>query len=97
MLLVPAVFKKDLLLHKENTFPSATMNVTSSADFPPPLLAAGAFGVGIIAWLLIRRSQRLPFPPGPSPDPVIGNLRHMGSGNLEFVFEKWGKEFGEFF
>jgi len=64
--------------------------------FPTLLLAAGALGMGISTWLLIRRSRRPPFPPGPSPDPVIGNLRHMASGHLEFVFDKWGKEHGEF-
>ena len=76
-------------------FPT-TMSITSLVDFPPSLLVAGAFCVGISTWLLVRRLRRLPFPPGPSPDPVIGNLRQMGSGNLEFVFEKWGKEYGQF-
>ena len=66
----------------------------ASLDFPAPLLAAGAFGVSI-TWLLIRRSRRSPFPPGPSPDPVIGNLRQMGSGDFEGLFTKWGKEYGE--
>ena len=73
------------------------MGITSSAFLPHPLLVAGASAVGISAWLLVQQSRRLPFPPGPSPDPVIGNLRHMGSGNLEFLFAKWGKEYGELF
>ncbi|KAF9647711.1 cytochrome P450 [Thelephora ganbajun] len=68
--------------------------MTSLADFPVPLLVAGAFGVGVSTWLFIRRLRRLPFPPGPTPDPVIGNLRQIGSRNLESVFEKWGKEYG---
>lgn len=72
------------------------MITISLADYSPPLLVAGAFGVSVSAWLLIRRSRRLPFPPGPSPDPLVGNLRHMGSGNLEFVFERWGREYGQF-
>ena len=63
----------------------------------PPLFVAGAFGAfgASVTWLLIRRSRRPPFPPGPSPDPIIGNLRQMGSGNLEHVFSEWGKEYGE--
>jgi hypothetical protein len=71
------------------------MSITLSIGAPAPLLVAGAFALAISLWLLIRRSQRLPFPPGPSPDPVIGNLRQMGSGNLSLVFAKWGKEHGE--
>jgi len=72
------------------------MSMIPPEYFPTLLLTAGAFGTCISTWLLIRRSRCPPFPPGPSPDPVIGNLRHMGSGNLEFVFEKWGKKYGGF-
>ena len=66
----------------------------ASLDLSTPLLVAGAFWVSI-TFLLIRRSRRPPLPPGPSPDPVIGNVRQMGSGNLEHVFRQWGKEYGE--
>ena len=65
-------------------------------DFPPPLFLSTVFGVGIFAWLLTRPSRNLPFPPGPTPDPIIGNIRQLGSGNFEPVFERWGKEYGEF-
>ena len=66
----------------------------ASLDIPAPLLVAGAFGASI-ALLFLRRPRHSQFPPGPSPDPVIGNLRQMGSGNLEHVFTEWGKEYGE--
>ncbi|KAF9777905.1 cytochrome P450 [Thelephora terrestris] len=65
-----------------------------SSVFPPPLLLTAVSAAGIFTWLLIRRSSHLPFPPGPTPDPIIGNLRQMGSGNFGPVFEKWGKEYG---
>ena len=65
-----------------------------SLDLPTPLFVAGAVLVGI-TWLLIRQSRRPRLPPGPSPDPLIGNVRQMGSGNLEHVFSKWAKEYGE--
>lgn len=60
-----------------------------------PLLIAGALGVGVSTWLFTRRSRHTSYPPGPSPDPVIGNLRQMGTGSLEYVFHEWGKEYGE--
>lgn len=70
--------------------------VMSSMDFPAPLLFAAVSGVAISTWFLNRQSRQLAFPPGPAPDPLIGNLRQMGSGNLEVLFDKWGKEYGKF-
>lgn len=91
MPLITITFKLDPLLPPVSP---TTMSMTSLVDAPVPLLVAGAMAIS--TWLLIQRSRRLPFPPGPPPDPVIGNLRQMGSKDLEFVFEKWGKEYGEF-
>lgn len=71
-----------------------TRTMTSTVELQFLLLLSAALGLGISALFLIHRSRRLPFPPGPPSDPIIGNLRQMGSGNLEFVFEKWGKEYG---
>ena len=47
------------------------------------------------ALVFVRRSRSLPFPPGPRPDPLIGNIRQMGSNDLKAQFEQWGKEYGE--
>ena len=61
-----------------------------------PYPAIGALTVFVIlVRTLVRRSRRLPFPPGPRPDPLIGNVRQMGSNDLKFLFEQWGKEYGE--
>lgn len=65
----------------------------ASLDLPAPLFVGVVWAS--IVWLLIRRSRRPPFPPGPSPDPIIGNLRQMKSGGLEYMFVDWGKEYGE--
>ncbi|EGO28627.1 hypothetical protein SERLADRAFT_406107 [Serpula lacrymans var. lacrymans S7.9] len=40
-------------------------------------------------------SRRYKLPPGPRPDPIIGNLRQFPKGNQPEVFREWGKEFGD--
>jgi hypothetical protein len=71
--------------------------MSSTVGFPTPLLLTAVSGAAIFTWLLIRQSRHLAFPPGPAPDPVIGNLRQMGSENIELLFDKWAKEHGKFF
>ena len=46
--------------------------------------------------VLMRRPRSVPFPPGPRPDPLIGNVRQMSSKDLKVLFEQWGKEYGEY-
>jgi hypothetical protein len=49
---------------------------------------------GILAVSRWKGSPSLPYPPGPAPDPIIGNARAMGSDELERVFAAWGKKYG---
>jgi hypothetical protein len=49
---------------------------------------------GIVAASRWKSSRSLPYPPGPPPDPFIGNARAMASDELERVFAAWGKEYG---
>lgn len=56
-----------------------------------PVIGALAIYATVV---IVRRSRRLPLPPGPRPDPFIGNVRQMGSNDLKIVFERWGKEYG---
>jgi hypothetical protein len=49
---------------------------------------------GLVAVSKWKGSHSLPYPPGPPPDPIIGNARAMGSDELHCVFAAWGKEYG---
>ncbi|KAI0298977.1 cytochrome P450 monooxygenase [Multifurca ochricompacta] len=40
-------------------------------------------------------TRRLKLPPGPRPDPFIGNLRHMSLKKQELRFTEWGRIFGD--
>lgn len=49
---------------------------------------------GIVVASTWKGSQSLPYPPGPPPDPFIGNARAMASDELERLFAAWGKKYG---
>ena len=68
-------------------------STTFSASFGL-FTAIGALAV-YATLVLVRRSRSLPFPPGPRPELLIGNARQMASGDLEVLFEQWGKLYGE--
>ncbi|KAF9262292.1 cytochrome P450 [Marasmius fiardii PR-910] len=42
-----------------------------------------------------RRTQNVPLPPGPKPDPLIGHLRMMPTDNQADVFREWAKTYGD--
>ena len=39
--------------------------------------------------------KRLPYPPGPKPLPVIGNLLDMPTGYDWLTYAEWAKKYGE--
>jgi len=53
-------------------------------------------GSGVLAAVAIwyQRTRRIVrrYPPGPKPDPIIGNLRHMPKEHMWLTFAKWGEE-----
>ena len=67
----------------------------------PPLPDSTTVGISVVIavtglavasrW---RGSQSSPYPPGPPPDPIIGNARAMTSDELERVFAAWGEKYG---
>jgi hypothetical protein len=78
-------------------YPSLHPHPMSSPTFSASFGLFTAIGaLAIYATLvLVRRSRSLPFPPGPRPELLIGNARQMASGDLEVLFEQWGKLYGE--
>ncbi|KDQ58237.1 hypothetical protein JAAARDRAFT_686209 [Jaapia argillacea MUCL 33604] len=46
-------------------------------------------------WTHQQRSGGLPYPPGPKPDPVIGNLRQIPKKKQWVTYQQWGKQYGE--
>ena len=52
--------------------------------------------VSCVLYVLVRSSRRkMPYPPGPKPDPIIGNFRHMGKYAPWFYYTELKKQYGE--
>ncbi|KAJ6600942.1 cytochrome P450, partial [Mycena vulgaris] len=50
----------------------------------------------VIAFLFLAERRRASMlPPGPSGDPVLGNLRYMPSAQSALVFHEWAKTYGD--
>lgn len=63
---------------------------------PVPFVNASLVALGICIWLFSRwiSARRLKLPPGPRPDPFIGNIRQLSFDNQEVRFAEWGAAFG---
>ncbi|KAF9443660.1 cytochrome P450 [Macrolepiota fuliginosa MF-IS2] len=51
-----------------------------------------------LAWALAvrrRRALKVPLPPSPPSDPIIGHLRYIPSENPELQYTKWAKTYGD--
>lgn len=66
----------------------------SLSSVPFPTIGALAVLVILLARVLMQRARRFPFPPGPLPDFLVGNVRQMGSQDLKVLFEQWGRKYG---
>ena len=63
---------------------------------PVPLVNASLVALGIFTWLFSRwiSARRLKLPPGPRPDPFLGNIRQLSFDYQELRFAEWGAVFG---
>ncbi|KAL0960005.1 hypothetical protein HGRIS_011657 [Hohenbuehelia grisea] len=58
-----------------------------------PIVVVLAFGILLIYRTRNSRS-RLPFPPGPPADPILGHLRILPDANQHLVYHEWCKKYG---
>lgn len=63
-------------------------------------LALLAVGVLLLRFFIkhffsVRRHSGLPFPPGPTPRPIIGNLHDLPTRHPWLTYTDWGLRYGE--
>jgi hypothetical protein len=54
------------------------------------LLALGGLTI-----FLRRNKSRVPLPPSPPSDFILGHLRHIPAENPQFKYTEWAREYGE--
>jgi hypothetical protein len=47
-------------------------------------------------WIKINKSSNPPLPPGPPPEPIIGNFRQIPKARVELAYIEWGKKYSKF-
>lgn len=67
------------------------------ATLDPPIVNASLVALAICTWLFSRwiSARRLKLPPGPRPDPFLGNIRQLSFDYQELRFTEWGALFGD--
>jgi hypothetical protein len=61
-----------------------------------PALYIGGAVVGVLVWALTkRRTGHLPFPPGPKPLPILGNLFHLPGEKDWLTYRAWNDHYGD--
>lgn len=60
------------------------------------IVNASLVALAICTWLFSRwiSARRLKLPPGPRPDPFLGNIRQLSFDYQELRFTEWGAAFG---
>lgn len=64
----------------------------------PTMLAVIAATVLAIVLVkrLLSRSKELPYPPGPKPLPLLGNIRDIPLVSPWITYTEWGRTYGQF-
>ncbi|KAK0642229.1 cytochrome P450 [Cercophora newfieldiana] len=57
-------------------------------------LAALVLVVGALVYRRVQQRRKLPLPPGPPSEPLLGHLRVVPADHPEFQYTQWGKEYG---
>src|SRR6267378_7021987 len=56
-------------------------------------LSITAFFVLLLTKYVTSRKQRRPYPPGPKPKPIIGNILDLPTEDVANVYIEWGKKY----
>ncbi|KAF9238521.1 cytochrome P450 [Melanogaster broomeanus] len=80
-----------------SSLPLLAVHVDDVLDESPLLL--GGLVVVLLIWLFVvnRRTnpRGLPFPPGPKPLPLVGNIFHMNTAEPWLSYTAWKKKYGD--
>ncbi|KAF4597797.1 hypothetical protein EYR40_008264 [Pleurotus pulmonarius] len=58
--------------------------------------ASLAVSIPLLVWNIAKPTRKIPLPPGPPADPLIGHLLRFPSENPEAVFHEWSKQYALF-
>ncbi|KDQ16408.1 hypothetical protein BOTBODRAFT_31081 [Botryobasidium botryosum FD-172 SS1] len=74
-----------------------TTPVTNISIMITTLLLALCFGAALFYWRTtpVSNPRGLPLPPGPKPDPIIGNARHIPLEESWVTFARWKDTYGD--
>lgn len=61
----------------------------------PTIVALIALSTFLYMRLTKKNKSRLPYPPGPPADPILGHMRIMPSQNPHETFHEWAKQYGD--
>lgn len=64
-------------------------------SLPLALLAILSLCILVVPRIIRHRRQKLPYPPGPPADPILGHLRFIPTNDAYETFHEWSKQYGD--